>query len=256
MPRISISLPEVAAAFEKLLSQGEQPTAEKIQSLLNKGTIAAIQKHLKQIAEQSRLDLVMHTEKPADITEPKTEPEVTPVVISATQTANGNIVTAPAVQPAEPVIESTADAEAQASPSQDPAHPKRFNKRERFTNHRHNHSSHQGKAFEFEEVIETPLENLSEETLIAKIRRLESSLIKEQMRREVSERIAEETKDYAESIKEQVGQRINELRENMDIVIEQLKTQLREQKQNFDQDLKYYQEQLSKANEKIADLLK
>ena len=105
-------------------------------------------------------------------------------------------------------------------------------------------------------AAEKPLEELADDTLVAKIRRLESILLKEQMRRDVAERIMIETKDYADTIKEQVSQRINDLRQNMDEVIEQLKTQLREQKHNDDQDLKYYQEQLSKANEKIASLAK
>ena len=46
MARIGINVAEVAAAFEKLLTQGEQPTAEKIQSFLGKGTAPVIQKHL------------------------------------------------------------------------------------------------------------------------------------------------------------------------------------------------------------------
>jgi len=81
---------------------------------------------------------------------------------------------------------------------------------------------------------------------------IKEGIIKEQMRHEVAECITLETKNYADSIKEQVSQRINELKQNMDIAAKQLKTQLREQKQNFDQDLKYYQEQVSKANEKLA----
>jgi len=96
------------------------------------------------------------------------------------------------------------------------------------------------------------LEQQSEEQLVTKIRQLESILSKEEMRREVAERITLETKDYADSIKEQVSQRINELKQNMDLVVEQLKTQLREQKQNFEQDLEHYQKQLAKANEALA----
>ena len=130
-----------------------------------------------------------------------------------------------------------------------------FTKRERFNSNSNANSNNTRLEFEAPPE-EAPLESLSDETLIGKIRRLESILMKEQMRREVAERIMIDTKDYADSIKEQVSQRINDLKQNMDLIIEQLGVQLREQKQNFDQDLKYYQEQLSKANEKIASQVK
>ena len=92
---------------------------------------------------------------------------------------------------------------------------------------------------------------MSAEALVIKIRRLESTLLKEQARRETAEKIALETKDYADMIKEQVAHRINDLRQNMDLVIEQLKTQLREQKQSYADDLKSYQDQINKANQSL-----
>lgn len=254
MPRVSLNSAEVAAAFEKLLISGEQPTAEKIHELLGKGTLPAIQNRLNEIFEQSRMDLlsIPTTENqsalPADLLNPAPEAP-TPVEVPAA------IVSEPVIAIEIPPM--TAEQPSDNNPSQN---GRKF-KRERFTRqnnggHNNNNGNQNNRHSEFEEPVEVSLENLSEETLAIKIRRLESFLLKEQMRREVAERIAEETRDYAESIKEQVAQRINDLRQNMDIIIEQLKVQLREQKQNFDQDLNYYQEQLAKANEKIASLVK
>ncbi len=247
MARIGINFAEVAAAFEKLLTQGEQPTAEKIHALLEKGTIPVIQKHLNHIFEQSRLDLIQpDAQEPANVqnhNEPPAE-----INVELTSLTNDIPVAPQEVSPQEPTVSPNASV-AEETTDKD----RRFNRRDRFNN-RHNH---QNRAVELEEPIaEKPLEELSDDTLITKIRRLESILMKEQVRREVAERIMIETKDYADTIKEQVAQRINDLRQNMDEVIEQLKTQLREQKHNYDQDLKYYQEQLSKANEKLAGSLK
>lgn len=272
MPRVGLSFAEVAAAFEKLLTQGEQPTAERIHELLGKGTVSGIQKYLTQIFEQSRLDLVTqaddqpkhvdnHNALSGDLLAPplgqEVEPAPAPVEIPQEE---------PVKEPTPP--QEVPNIEPAVIPTQEPTEipfenpsenaqgrdGKRNFKRDRFNNNRHSHGSRQS---ELEEApIEIPLEDLPDETLVAKIRRLESILLKEQMRREVAERIMMDTQDYADLIKEQVSQRINDFRQNMDVVIEQLQTQLREQKQAFDQDLTYYQEQLSKANEKIASLTK
>lgn len=244
MARVGLNFVEVAAAFEKLLSQGEQPTPEKILEFLGRGTLPVIQKHLQHIMDQSRLDLITQEERTPAAVNPE------PIVHVAPSVQTEPTVTIEAPTPA-------ATSEKPAS-SESAAPGKRVFKRDRFANRNNNNNgSHQTKPMEFEEIaVEAPLEQLSEETLVTKVRRLESILMKEQLRRESAEKIMVDTKDYAESIKEQVGQRINDLRENMALVVEQLKTQLREQKQNFDQDLKYYQEQLSKANEKIATLIK
>ena len=244
MPRISLSFAEVSAAFEKLLTHGEQPTAEKIQALLGKGNLAGIQKFLVEILAQSRSDLTAKQGEEEPSHAPK-EPLAPP---------------APTETSAEPSLElTTKDSHQEGEVHPTPSSQRRLVKRERFTRHPHspphssqNHSRH----IEVEEVAEPSLEQLSDEVLTIKIRRLESSLMKEQMRREMAERIMEETREYADSIKEQVSQRINDLRQTMDLVIEQLKTQLREQKQSFDQDLKLYQDHLNKANEKIVSLLK
>src|SRR3990167_6338933 len=57
MARVIVSLAEVAAAFEKLLTQGSAPSAANIQSVLGKGTETQIQKHINTLIDQSKRDL-------------------------------------------------------------------------------------------------------------------------------------------------------------------------------------------------------
>lgn len=288
MARVGIKIAEVAAAFEKILSQGEQPTAEKIQTLLGKSTPLVIQKYINQITNQSRLDLNTQDVETTPVEAVSALPETPPFSESiAPKPIRKLRVERPDSRPiiiekVEPLIETLQPEkiEAQPEPSQpaflEPApaagsfssanmttQGRRPFRRERFIRnpvspHNNNLAPLPSRSPEFEEsiTVEPPLEQLSEETLLIKVRRLESTLMKEQMRREVAERTMKETKNYADSIKEQIAFRINDLQQNMDIVIEQLKNQLRDQKQSFEQDLKHYQEHLAKANEKIASLLK
>ena len=63
--------------------------------------------------------------------------------------------------------------------------------------------------------------------------------------------MATEAKEYSSVIKEQVAQRINELKLSMEEQINQLKAEAKELKLQADDDLKFYREQLDKANKKI-----
>jgi hypothetical protein len=56
-------------------------------------------------------------------------------------------------------------------------------------------------------------------------------------------------------IKDQVAQRINELKQTMDESINQLKAEAKSIKQQSDEDLKFYREQLEKANNKIISMV-
>lgn len=236
MARIIVSLAEVAAAFEKLLTQGSAPSASNIQSFLGKGTEAQIQKHIDTLIEQSKRDVQV------------------PLALEPAPAE-----AAPATQPPPPT-------EQRRPQFQVKKFERRENKNPRNSNHPHqknNHNNASGNNYHRpiedevvyqdlqEPVAEVPLESLTTEQLVIKIRRMESILLKEQARRETAERIAIETKDYADSIKEQVAHRINDLRQSMDVVLEQLKAELREQKQAYAEDLKFYDAALQKANEKL-----
>ncbi len=266
MSRPAINAAEVRAAFEKLLSQGAEPTAQNIRELLQKGGVASIQKHIEGIMQESKQDLLSGIHPEADVKTTPTPPPVQAVTQAVTVEVKPALTRAPtlAVAPALVVTEHTppqpthnhnAQQQTQKRPQFQAKKPQQQQRREPQSqqNNQHNHPQHhhQNQHIDYEPTPEAPLESLSAEALIIKIKRLESSLLKEQARRETAEKIALETKDYADLIKEQVAHRINDLRQNMDLVIEQLKTQLREQKQSYADDLKSYQTQINKANQEL-----
>lgn len=109
--------------------------------------------------------------------------------------------------------------------------------------------------FEREVIVSENLETMSENQLVTKIRKLESMLNKEQSRTEAAEKMASEAKQYAEVIKNQAGLRVAEVKQSMEVLIEQLRTEAEQIKKSAAQDLKYYRDQLEKANVLIAQLL-
>ncbi len=269
MSRATISAAEVRVAFEKLLSQATEPTAQNIHDLLQKGNLAVIQKHLTAIVQASKQDLlsdlpVVDAPSPQEAAlPPKAEPA--PAVVSPAPTSSEAQGVSVEVKPAlsaesQPASHNNHN-NGQKRPQFQVKKPQQNQQRREGQSHHHahqqNHANHHPHAqqnepvYDYEPAPEAPLESLSTEALIIKIKRLESSLLKEQARRETAEKIALETKDYADTIREQVAHRINDLRQNMDLVIEQLKTQLREQKQNYAQDLKQYQDQINQANQAL-----
>ncbi len=267
-PRPTTQAVEVRAAFEKLLTQGQEPSAQNIRELLQKGGIATIQKHIDSIIQESKQDLLsginpiesapVPTSSPAVTVEvkPALTPKPAPVVAATTNPAPTQQSQA---QPTQKRPQFQVKKPQQQQQQQQQRREPHQNQNNHNTHHNHQHNQHhnhnqqpnQNQHFDYEPTPEVPLESLSAEALIIKIRRMESTLLKEQARRETAEKIALETKDYADMIKEQVAHRINDLRQNMDLVIEQLKTQLREQKQNYANDLKTYQDQINQANQAL-----
>lgn len=108
--------------------------------------------------------------------------------------------------------------------------------------------------FEQEVIVSENLETMSENELTIKIRKLEAMINKEQCRTEAAEKMAREAKEYAETIKVQVASRIADVKEAMTETVSLLRTESETIQQNADRDLKYYREQLDKANAKIVSL--
>ncbi len=96
---------------------------------------------------------------------------------------------------------------------------------------------------------------LTKEALITKVRYLSSLVTKEQKRTDVSERIARESRIYSDGIKNMVAERINAIRDSMQVSIDQLKLELRQNKANAEKELLRYQQQLDAANRKLVELL-
>lgn len=230
MARIALTKEEVMAAFEKLISEGATPSAENIHGLLGKGSIGTINRYIKEIIEENNQSLLSGRNipevKPMDVKEE--------IYIEPAFKKNEGTLDLPFDAPGRDVgNQATADAPRVNAPE-----VKRVSQEDRRTE---------------PEAYEAPLESLSEDKLVIKIRRLESMLLKEQARREASERTALDTQTYADNIREQVSERISETRQNMELIIEQLKQQLKEQKQSYEADLKFYREQMDKANKKLAE---
>ena len=118
------------------------------------------------------------------------------------------------------------------------------------------HAPYQPSYNQDEEVVveskPIDLESLSPNELMLRVRRLEAELMKEQSRRESAEKMAIEAKSYAEILKAEIGDRIADIRETMEATQEQLRIELREAQARADSDLKYYRDQLDKANQFIA----
>ena len=106
---------------------------------------------------------------------------------------------------------------------------------------------------DFEPLTTQDLSNLDKQALIIKIRQLQSVLTRENNRTETAEKLTREAHDYAQALKEQVGHRINDLKESMTVQITQLRNQMREFKQQSEEDLNYYRKQLEKANSMLAE---
>lgn len=225
MARIALTKEEVMAAFEKLIGEGSTPSAENIHALLGKGSIGMINRYIKEIIDENNQSLLSgrnnHEANEVKATNNSTSLDL-PFDVPARDV--GNQAPAPLTKAVE-------------APS--------FEVKKRPVEERRTEP----------EIMDTPLESLASESLVIKIRRLESMLLKEQARREASERVALDTQTYADSIKEQVSERISDIRQAMELVIEQLKQQIKEQKQNYELDLKFYREQLDKANKKLTELL-
>ena len=112
---------------------------------------------------------------------------------------------------------------------------------------------HLSSQVEFEPLTTAELNKLDKQDMVIKIRQLQSVISREQNRTETAEKLTSEANDYAQSLKDQVGYRINDLKDSMTVQVSQLKNQIREFKQQADEDLNYYRVQLEKATAKMVD---
>jgi hypothetical protein len=65
--------------------------------------------------------------------------------------------------------------------------------------------------------------------------------------------MARDAKEYAEAVKLQIGARINDIRQSMEMVIDSLQSQLKSLRENAEKDLRFYRDALQKANEHLAN---
>ena len=106
---------------------------------------------------------------------------------------------------------------------------------------------------EYAPLTTSDLNKLEKNSLIIKVRQLQSVISREKSRTETAEKLASEANIYAQSLKEQVSHRIKDLKDSMSEQLSQLKSQMRDFKQQSEEDLNYYRSQLEKATAKIVD---
>jgi hypothetical protein len=249
MAKPGVSFEEVVAAAQELEKQGEKPTVERIkESLGGRGTLATINRFFKEwknqqdgssVGANQALDLTGEAMQESQHNQENSENNI-PAQIN--ESTGGNSINPQEIAPAAVLAQEESCSSASASQPVSPKHAPQPRVQSPFDESRETYQAEQ-------------LEGLDDNQLIIKIRRLETLIAKEQSRREAAEKMAEEAKDYADIIKEQIGQRVADLKHSMEVTINQFKAEARELKQNADNDLKFYREQLQKANVKIVSLL-
>ncbi len=230
MARTGISYEDVASVIENLMVNGEKPTILKIRETLGGiGSPNTISKYLKQWKEQalkSNIDSI-----------PESSVEKIPAAISSTNKpvdtmsnnenrniSSENMTSKQQLESLAPSIQALVESSKNASSELLNAMNTEWN------------------------II------LNEKDDEIKIRKLHAALIKEQTRREAAEKVAQESKVYSETIKSQVAQRINELKDSLEAEIAFLNGQIRKLKKESESDIDYYREQIEKANNKLINL--
>ncbi|MCF6766533.1 DNA-binding protein [Thiotrichales bacterium 19S3-7] len=227
MARPGLTFEEVQEAAEKLLQQGESPTIMRIRETLGgKGSPNTISKYLKEWKTKAQGQITSNEPETASETSPSKPIKPTSEAEPMTQTTHQTKATFK--------IDTSTDKNIQMLISH---------------------------AQEFSQEILASMSNewdniLNEKDTNIKIRRLHAALIKEQSRREAAEQIARETKIYASMIKDQVNQRIHDVKESLEEQISFLKSQIKSLKKDAEENLLYYREKLDQANKALEDKLK
>ncbi|MCF6767183.1 DNA-binding protein [Thiotrichales bacterium 19S11-10] len=230
MARPGLTFEEVAQAAQQLLDEGENPTIIRIREVLGgKGSPNTISKFLKEwkLKNQQKsmgIEINEPTQKPSSNESLTSEkPEMPKPMTQATTQSSKTFK-----------IDTSSDKNIQT-----------------LITH----------AQEFSQEILASMSNewdniLNEKDDNIKIRRLHAALVKEQSRREAAEQIARETKIYASMIKDQINQRIHDVKESLEEQIIFLKNQIKTLKKESEENLLYYREKLNKANQALEDKLK
>lgn len=283
MPRpASLNYEMVAQAAKTLKDQGANSTISKVREVLGTGSLAVIGRHLKiwKAGGPSAADAAVTPapakapqQKTLDIAPPaKSEPAKSETVETVEVVELKPVAEAPAKQ--EKADEQGGDNQRQDRQPRDKGR-RLFNKRNnnnhhnknRNRNNQHNHHHQNRERLGYEvELEEDPqprhdeepefhsmesLEAMDRQALMKLVRRLESILYKEQVRREAADKMSHDAMQYAEVIKEQVAQRINDVRTSMQITVDQLKTEVKAANQQAEKDLLFYRQQLEKANKAL-----
>jgi len=224
MARTGITYEDVAKIIEELMIKGDKPTILSIrEGLGGVGSPNTISKYLKEWREKA----LQSNKQTSELNIPDETIEESEKTIVLEQSDN---------------IQSKVTSATTSLESLDPIVQSLLQSSKKLSSELLNAMSHEW------DII------LNEKNDDIKIRKLHSALIKEQARREVAEKIAQESKSYSETIKEQVAQRINELKESLESEVAFLNGQIRKLKKESETDIDYYRDQLDKANNKLIEV--
>lgn len=240
MARSSITYENVVNTIESLMANGEKPTILKIREALGGvGSPNTISKYLRQWKEQAlksnQASVVEQTDQPVESSSQTHNTDDTKQANACDNTST------------PPPSSST-----KGTPNMEQADRQLSSLNDAVQSLIHN-------AEDISSDLLSTMSNewnviLNEKDEQIKIRKLHAALIKEQTRREAAEKVAQESKVYSETIKEQVAQRINELKDSLESEIAFLNTQIRKLKKEAEIDIDYYRNQLEKANQKLIEL--
>ncbi len=254
MARVGLTYDKVVQIIRDLENRGEKPTINRVREEIGFGSPNTISRFIK----------MWRKGKSSVTTTPVGELAAKKADVSPQQRSD-------TVQSVEVIEVATVDAKLPEKTTQklDAESPTRSDNRphaksqggRRIFNKRNNHhgrrqQNNQGgnqaePVVNYDMLSLERLEQMSQSELIRHIKRLESILYKEQVRRESCEKMANEASHYAEIIKEQVALRINDLKQSSEVALEQLKLEMQQAREQSEQDLLFYRQQLDKANRKL-----
>lgn len=213
MARPGLLYEEVAAAAEKLVNEGQKPSIQRIREELgNRGSTTTINRHLKNWRAEPKKIQVAKIDE---------------VDEANTVTATSEASKVERVVAKTPKVEKTYVPQPPKRPEYQVSEP-------------------------VVKYVPEPLEGLSPEKLKIKVLQLQTELQKEQSRRESAEHCARDMQDYADRIKDEVGQRMEAIQASFETTINDLRLQTAQLKTQAAEDLKFYQAALEKANSQLS----
>ena len=225
MARTGITYEDVSKVIENLMVNGEKPTILKIREALGGiGSPNTISKYFKQWKDKAIESNKEATNTPSSSIEPSSKEEQT-------------------ITELEPIENETQPAAEKTLKSLDSTIKSLIDNAQNISSELLNTMSNEWNII------------LSEKNDEIKIRKLHAALIKEQTRREAAEKVAQESKIYSEVLKEQVSQRISDLKDALEAEIAFLNGQIRKLKKEAESDIDYYRTQLEKANNKLIEVV-
>ncbi|QGN95590.1 hypothetical protein Psal071_01089 [Piscirickettsia salmonis] len=229
MPRPGLTYDEITEAANRVLAAGEKPTINRVREALGgRGSSTTISRYLKDWKRQ--------VQEAGGVVELDDNVDVPQIEEEAADASNAPLEKLKVDSDID--VESAETSATAASIAADEEYELPAITHEQFRS--------------VEGGSELEVLKREHEALKIQFRRLNSAVNKERIRRQAFEMLAREAKEYVNVIKEQIGQRILDLRMASDQTINQLKAHAREAKQESERELKFYREELMRVQKEIG----